>query len=101
MNVYIVELAKRLAAIDIEVEILTRATSAALPPSVELAPGALVRHVCSTSITFRLDSVFAYVNINTDGSAAADAKVLNSVTRMFAQRIRQAQYGQSPSARAT
>ncbi|MER6926492.1 glycosyltransferase, partial [Streptomyces spiralis] len=45
MNVYIVELAKRLAALDIEVEIFTRATSAALPPSVELAPGVLVRHV--------------------------------------------------------
>nr|WP_248297647.1 D-inositol-3-phosphate glycosyltransferase [Streptomyces sp. S1D4-11] len=45
MNVYIVELAKRLAAVDIEVEIFTRATSTALPPSVELAPGVLVRHV--------------------------------------------------------
>ncbi|QOV39839.1 D-inositol-3-phosphate glycosyltransferase [Streptomyces ferrugineus] len=47
MNVYIVELAKRLAALDIEVEIFTRATSAALPPSVELAPGVLVRHVAA------------------------------------------------------
>ncbi|NUT44868.1 MAG: D-inositol-3-phosphate glycosyltransferase, partial [Thermoactinospora sp.] len=47
MNVYIVELAKRLAAIGIEVEIFTRATSAALPPSVELAPGVLVRHVAA------------------------------------------------------
>ncbi|MFG2792867.1 D-inositol-3-phosphate glycosyltransferase [Streptomyces sp. NPDC048419] len=45
MNVYIVELAKRLAALGIEVEIFTRATSAALPPSVDLAPGVLVRHV--------------------------------------------------------
>ncbi|MGW0778810.1 D-inositol-3-phosphate glycosyltransferase [Streptomyces sp. NPDC002835] len=45
MNVYIVELAKRLATIDVEVEIFTRATSAALPPVVELAPGVLVRHV--------------------------------------------------------
>ncbi|GGX24161.1 D-inositol 3-phosphate glycosyltransferase [Streptomyces lomondensis] len=45
MNVYIVELAQRLAAINIEVEIFTRATSAALPPTVELAPGVLVRHV--------------------------------------------------------
>ncbi|MFF3322225.1 D-inositol-3-phosphate glycosyltransferase [Streptomyces sp. NPDC002889] len=45
MNVYIVELAKRLAAINIEVEIFTRATSGGLPPSVELAPGVLVRHV--------------------------------------------------------
>ncbi|MFJ4920885.1 D-inositol-3-phosphate glycosyltransferase [Streptomyces sp. NPDC088725] len=45
MNVYIVELAKRLAAIDVEVEIFTRATSGGLPPSVEMAPGVLVRHV--------------------------------------------------------
>ncbi|MFJ6918027.1 D-inositol-3-phosphate glycosyltransferase [Streptomyces sp. NPDC101133] len=45
MNVYIVELAQRLAAINIEVEIFTRSTTAALPPSVELAPGVLVRHV--------------------------------------------------------
>jgi D-inositol-3-phosphate glycosyltransferase len=45
MNVYIVELAKRLAALDIEVDIFTRATSASLPPTVELADGVLVRHV--------------------------------------------------------
>ncbi|MFE2425960.1 D-inositol-3-phosphate glycosyltransferase [Streptomyces sp. NPDC059373] len=45
MNVYIVELAKRLADIGIEVEIFTRATTATLPPTVELAPGVLVRHV--------------------------------------------------------
>ncbi|MEU1053035.1 D-inositol-3-phosphate glycosyltransferase [Streptomyces sp. NPDC005876] len=45
MNVYIVELAQRLAAINIEVEIFTRATTAALPPTVELVPGVLVRHV--------------------------------------------------------
>lgn len=45
MNVYIVELAKRLAAINIEVEIFTRATTGTLPPTVELAPGVLVRHV--------------------------------------------------------
>jgi D-inositol-3-phosphate glycosyltransferase len=45
MNVYIVELARRLADLGIEVEIFTRATAAALPPTVELAPGVLVRHV--------------------------------------------------------
>ncbi|MFE9360672.1 glycosyltransferase [Streptomyces olivaceoviridis] len=45
MNVYIVELAQRLAAINIEVEIFTRATTGGLPPTVELAPGVLVRHV--------------------------------------------------------
>lgn len=45
MNVYIVELAQRLAAINIEVEIFTRATTGGLPPKVELAPGVLVRHI--------------------------------------------------------
>ncbi len=45
MNVYIVELAKRLASAGIEVEIFTRATTADLPAAVELAPGVLVRHV--------------------------------------------------------
>ncbi|MEU7030485.1 D-inositol-3-phosphate glycosyltransferase [Streptomyces sp. SBR177] len=45
MNVYIVELAKRLAAINVEVEIFTRATTGGLSPVVELAPGVLVRHV--------------------------------------------------------
>ncbi|SDP21812.1 D-inositol-3-phosphate glycosyltransferase [Actinacidiphila guanduensis] len=47
MNVYIVELAKRLAQQDIEVEIFTRATAAGDPPSVELAPGVLVRHIAA------------------------------------------------------
>lgn len=45
MNVYVVELAKRLAALDVEVEIFTRATARELPPRVELAPGVAVRHV--------------------------------------------------------
>ncbi|MBH1936131.1 D-inositol-3-phosphate glycosyltransferase [Streptomyces sp. AV19] len=45
MNVYIVELAERLAALGIEVEIFTRATTGHLPPAVELSPGVLVRHV--------------------------------------------------------
>nr|WP_018385520.1 D-inositol-3-phosphate glycosyltransferase [Wenjunlia vitaminophila] len=45
MNVYIVELSTCLARLGVEVEIFTRATSAALPPTVELAPGVLVRHV--------------------------------------------------------
>ncbi|MFB7736650.1 D-inositol-3-phosphate glycosyltransferase [Streptomyces sp. NPDC056112] len=45
MNVYIVELAQRLAAQGVEVEVFTRATAGDLPPAVELAPGVLVRHV--------------------------------------------------------
>ena len=45
MNVYIVETARRLADLGVEVEIFTRATSGDLPPSVELTPGVTVRHV--------------------------------------------------------
>jgi D-inositol-3-phosphate glycosyltransferase len=45
MNVYVVELAKRLAARNVEVEIYTRATSSALPPTVEAFPGVTVSHV--------------------------------------------------------
>ena len=45
MNVYIVELARQLAAQGTEVEIFTRATTGALEPAVELTPGVLVRHI--------------------------------------------------------
>jgi D-inositol-3-phosphate glycosyltransferase len=45
MNVYVVETSKRLAALGVEVEVFTRATSSELPPVVELAPGVTVRHV--------------------------------------------------------
>jgi D-inositol-3-phosphate glycosyltransferase len=45
MNVYVVETSKRLAALGVEVEVFTRATSSELPPVVELAPGVTVRHI--------------------------------------------------------
>ena len=45
MNVYVIELARRLAARGIEVDIFTRATSSALPPVVEAADGVTVRHI--------------------------------------------------------
>ncbi len=45
MNVYVVELARRLTALGIEVEIFTRATSSDLPPVVETDAGVRVRHV--------------------------------------------------------
>ncbi len=45
LNVYVVETARRLAARGIAVEVFTRATSSDQPPSHELAPGVLVRHV--------------------------------------------------------
>jgi D-inositol-3-phosphate glycosyltransferase len=45
MNVYVVETSKRLAALGVEVEVFTRATSSDLPPVVELAAGVTVRHL--------------------------------------------------------
>jgi len=45
MNVYIVEVSKRLAKLGVEVEIFTRATDSSLPPVVEMAPGVRVRHI--------------------------------------------------------
>ena len=47
MNVYIVETARRLADLGVEVEVFTRATAGALPATVELAPGVLVRHIAA------------------------------------------------------
>jgi D-inositol-3-phosphate glycosyltransferase len=45
MNVYVVETARRLAESGIEVEVFTRATSSAVPSTVEISPGVTVRHV--------------------------------------------------------
>ncbi len=45
MNVYIVEVSKRLARRGIEVEIFTRRTTGDLPTVAELAPGVTVRHI--------------------------------------------------------
>ncbi|HEY2577917.1 MAG TPA: D-inositol-3-phosphate glycosyltransferase [Streptosporangiaceae bacterium] len=45
LNVYVVEVAKRLAARGVEVEIFTRAVCRDAPPVTELAPGVLVRQV--------------------------------------------------------
>ena len=47
LNVYVVEVAKRLAARGVEVDIFTRAVSREAPPVAELAPGVLVRHVAA------------------------------------------------------
>ena len=45
LNVYVVEVAKRLAARGVEVDIFTRAVSRDQPQVAELAPGVLVRHL--------------------------------------------------------
>ncbi|WP_192826358.1 D-inositol-3-phosphate glycosyltransferase [Nocardiopsis chromatogenes] len=47
MNVYIVEVAKRLAERGVQVDVFTRATRPGLPPVAHLAPGASVRHVAA------------------------------------------------------
>ncbi|WP_231557947.1 D-inositol-3-phosphate glycosyltransferase [Modestobacter caceresii] len=45
MNVYVVEVSRRLADRGIAVDVFTRATSSEQPPVVEMAPGVTVRHV--------------------------------------------------------
>lgn len=47
MNVYVTELAKQLADLDVAVEVFTRATSSDLPDVVEVTPGVSVRHVAA------------------------------------------------------
>src|SRR5215210_1313455 len=47
MNVYVIELSKRLAQQGIAVDVFTRATSSALPQVVEAADGVLVRHIAA------------------------------------------------------
>jgi D-inositol-3-phosphate glycosyltransferase len=47
MNVYVTELAQALAARGAQVEIFTRATSSAVPDTVPLGDGVLVRHVAA------------------------------------------------------
>ena len=47
MNVYVLEASRRLAALGVEVEIFTRATSSRLDPRVEVEPGVVVHHVRS------------------------------------------------------
>ena len=47
MNVYVLELSRRLAERNLEVEIYTRATSSALEPVVDAAPGVRVHHVAA------------------------------------------------------
>jgi D-inositol-3-phosphate glycosyltransferase len=45
MNVYVTEVARRLAERGVEVDVFTRAATASLPPVVEMLPGVTVRHV--------------------------------------------------------
>ncbi|MBE7324709.1 D-inositol-3-phosphate glycosyltransferase [Nocardioides sp. Y6] len=47
MNVYVIELARRLARRGVEVDIFTRATSSRLPAVVRVADGIQVRHVAA------------------------------------------------------
>jgi len=45
LNVYVTEVARRLADRDISMDIFTRSTSSDLPPVVEMVPGVTVRHI--------------------------------------------------------
>jgi D-inositol-3-phosphate glycosyltransferase len=45
LNVYVLEVSRRLAELGVAVDVYTRSTSSAAPPVVEVSPGVLVRHV--------------------------------------------------------
>lgn len=45
LNTYVVQTSKRLAALGVQVDVFTRATSPDQPPTAELAPGVTVRHI--------------------------------------------------------
>ncbi len=47
MNVYVIELSRRLAQRGVAVDVFTRATSSSLPQVVEAADGVLVRHIAA------------------------------------------------------
>ena len=47
MNVYVIELSRRLAALGVAVDVFTRATSSTLPQVVEVAEDVLVRHIAA------------------------------------------------------
>ena len=47
LNVYVAEVARRLATRGVDVDIFTRVTSTGVPPAVEMAPGVRVRHVAA------------------------------------------------------
>ena len=47
MNVYVLELARRLAERGVEVDMFTRSTGSALPPVVDVSDGIRVHHVCA------------------------------------------------------
>lgn len=47
MNVYVIELSRRLAQHGVAVDVYTRATSSSVPPVVEAADGVLVRHIAA------------------------------------------------------
>ncbi|WJV51756.1 hypothetical protein [Streptomyces flavofungini] len=55
---------------------------------------------CFTFVQFRIGAVNGWVNLNVDDHPAADPKVLNPLVRMFAERVRQVQQGEEPTASA-
>lgn len=75
MNVYVVELARRLAALGIEVDVFTRATSSELPPAAPLAPGATVRHIAAGPYEgLRKEDLPDQVDTFADGVLRAEAE---------------------------
>ncbi|GGR87218.1 hypothetical protein GCM10010252_27450 [Streptomyces aureoverticillatus] len=56
---------------------------------------------CFTSVHFRRGAVHAWVNLNFyEHRPAADPRVMNSLVRTLVERVRQAQRGEAPTAKA-
>ena len=62
LNVYVVEVSKRLAERGVEVEIFTRAVCRDTPPTVELVPGVLVQNVVARMLPYWYDAVVPDLN---------------------------------------
>jgi D-inositol-3-phosphate glycosyltransferase len=61
MNVFVAALASHLRALDIDVDVFTRATGADLPPTVTLEDGARVHHVEAGPVTLPKDDLASHL----------------------------------------
>ncbi|MGN9796217.1 hypothetical protein ACTMTU_34730 [Streptomyces sp. OZ13] len=65
------------------------------------AKGCITENFCSGTIAARTGQAVVTVNINTRDDHAPDPRMLNTAARMQIERVRQAQQGHTPTAKAT
>jgi hypothetical protein len=64
------------------------------------AKGCITENFCSGTIVARVGQAVVTININTRDSRAPDPRMLNTAARMQIERVRQAQQGHTPTAKA-